>query len=343
MGIDATLRPGLAAFLIAFAVALFAGPTVIARLRVLKFGQPISSDGPASHQKKQGTPTMGGLLLVLGVLVAMCIAIVGHVSRGPVLAVGLVFLAHAALGGADDYLKITRGKSLGLKARQKLAGQLIIALAFVAWLSLTAQPNFTTVLTFGRAALDLGWGYYVLVVILMIGLSNATNLTDGLDGLAGGLAMLTALGLAWTVYTLKPGYDLLPVFACAVAGACGGFLWYNAHPARVFMGDTGSLALGSSFAALGIIGKQEILLLVFALVFIAETVSVMIQVSVFKATGGKAGGGRRVFHMTPLHHHFELGGMPETQVVARFWLVGLLALAAGLLVAPHISPFDLGR
>lgn len=343
MSIDATLGPGLIAFLIAFAVALLAGPPTIARLQVLKFGQPINSDGPASHQKKQGTPTMGGIVIVLGVVVAAACAMIGHANHGPVLAVLLVFLAHAALGGADDYLKITRGKSLGLKARQKLAGQLVIALAFAAWLYGTAQPNFTTVLTFGRATLDLGLGYYVLVVVLMIGLSNATNLTDGLDGLAGGLAMLTALGLAWTVYTLKPGDDLLPVFAYAVAGACGGFLWYNAHPARVFMGDTGSLALGSSFAALGIIGKQEILLLVFALVFIAETVSVMIQVSVFKATGGRDGGGRRVFRMTPLHHHYELGGVPETQVVARFWLAGLLALVAGLLLAPHISLFGPGR
>lgn len=343
MSIDATLGPGLLAFLIAFTVALLAGPPVIARLRALKFGQNISSDGPASHQKKQGTPTMGGVVIVLGTVAASCIALIGHGARGPLLAVLLVFLAHAALGGADDYLKITRGKSLGLKARQKLAGQLVIALAFVTWLALTAQPNFTTVLTWGRATLDLGWGYYLLVVVLMVGLSNATNLTDGLDGLAGGLAMLTALGLAWTVYTLKPGDELLPMFAYAVAGACGGFLWYNAHPARVFMGDTGSLALGSSFAALGVIGKQELLLLVFALVFIAETVSVMVQVGVFKATGGKAGGGRRVFRMTPLHHHFELGGVPETQVVARFWLVGLLALAGGLLLAPHIALFGAGR
>lgn len=343
MSIDAALGPSLLAFLIAFAVALLAGPPTIARLRVLKFGQNINSDGPASHQKKQGTPTMGGVVIVLGAVAAACFAMVGRANHGPLFAVLLVFLAHAALGGADDYLKITRGKSLGLKARQKLAGQLIIALMFVGWLYLTAQPNFTTVLTWGRATLDLGLGYYLLVVVLMIGLSNATNLTDGLDGLAGGLAMLTALGLAWTVYTLKPGYDLLPIFAYGVAGACGGFLWYNAHPARVFMGDTGSLALGSSFAALGILGKQEILLLVFALVFIAETVSVMIQVGVFKATGGKNGGGRRVFRMTPLHHHFELGGVPETQVVARFWLVGLLALVVGLLLAPHISLFGLGR
>lgn len=343
MGIDATLASGLPAFLVAFAVALALGPVVIARLRHLKFGQNINEDAPSSHQKKQGTPTMGGILIVLGTVVAVGVTALGHPLGTPTVAILLVFVAHAALGGADDYLKITRGKSLGLKARQKLAGQIAIALAFAAWLALTAQPNFTTVVTFGHAAVDLGYGYYALAAVLLIGLSNAANLTDGLDGLAGGLAMLTALGLAWTVYTLGPNYEGLPVFGYAVAGACLGFLWYNAHPARVFMGDTGSLALGAGLAALGIVGKQEVLLLLFALVFIAETVSVMIQVSVFKATGGKTGGGRRVFRMTPLHHHFELGGVPETQVVARFWIVGLLALAVGLLLAPRVSPFGVVR
>lgn len=338
-----SLAPGLWTFLIAFAVALALGPPVIARLRALKFGQNINTDGPQSHLKKQGTPTMGGILIVIATACALLLAGVGHRVSAPVAAVLVVFIAHALLGGADDYLKITRGKSLGLKARQKLAGQACIALAFIAWLAANAQPNFTTVVTFGRASLDLGAGYYALVAVLMIGLSNATNLTDGLDGLAGGLAMLAAFGLAWTVYTFKPGFEGLPLFGYAVAGACLGFLWYNAHPARVFMGDTGSLALGSSFAALGVIGKQELLLLIFALVFIAETLSVMVQVTVFKATGGRDHGGRRVFRMTPLHHHFELGGVPETQVVARFWTAGVLCLIAGLLLAPHVSLFGGAR
>ena len=337
------LAPGLWTLLIAFAVAVGLGPPVIARLRLLKFGQNINTDGPQSHLKKQGTPTMGGVLIVLATAAGVLVMGLGHGLSAPLVAVLLVFAGHALLGGADDYLKITKGKSLGLKARQKLAGQLTIALAFIAWLALTAQPNFTTVITFGRTAVDFGFGYYILVVILMVGLSNATNLTDGLDGLAGGLAMLAALGLAWTVYVFKPGFEMLPLFGYAVAGACLGFLWYNAHPARVFMGDTGSLALGSSFAALGVIGKQEILLLIFTLVFIAETLSVMIQVTVFKATGGRDNGGRRVFRMTPLHHHFELAGVPETQVVARFWIAGVLCLVAGLLLAPHVSLFGAVR
>ncbi len=344
MSIDPTnIVPGALTFLLALAVVLATGPNVIAWLRVLKFGQNINEDAPQSHRQKQGTPTMGGVMLILGVSVALLVQALfpgaggGHRFSAPLAAVWLVFLAHAALGFTDDYLKTKRGKSLGLKARQKLAGQLVIALAFLAWRYATATPDFTTVITVWRGVpVDLGVGYYVLAGLLMVGMSNATNLTDGLDGLAGGLAILTALGLAFTVYTFKPGYETLPVFGYAVAGACLGFLWYNAHPAKVFMGDTGSLALGSSFAALALVGKQEVLLLIFGLVFLLETVSVMIQVGVFKATGGRPHG-RRVFKMTPLHHHFELSGWAETQVVARFWILGVIALTVGLLLAPSLS------
>ncbi len=339
MNIDETLLPGLVTLLLALAVAVVAGPSVIAWLRVLKFGQNINEYAPESHQKKQGTPSMGGVMLVLAVTVALLVqalfADAAHRVSGPLVAVWLIFVGHAVLGFTDDYLKAKRGKSLGLKARQKLAGQLLLALLFVGWLYLHSAPYHTTVLTVWRGVtIDLGPGYYVLAVLLLIGMSNATNLTDGLDGLAGGLAVLTALGLAWTVYTYDTGDELLPRFGYAVAGACLGFLWYNTYPAKVFMGDTGSLALGSSFAAMAIIGKQEVLLLIFALVFVLETVSVMIQVTYFKMTKGK-----RVFKMTPLHHHFELSGWPETQVVARFWILGLIALAVGLLLAPSLSVF----
>ena len=343
MSVDPTaIVPGALTFLLALALVLATGPNVIAWLRVLKFGQNINEDAPQSHQQKQGTPTMGGVMLVLGVSIALIAQALfgggtGHRISTPLIAVWLVFLAHAGLGFLDDYLKTKRGKSLGLKARQKLAGQLLVALVFIAWRYLTAVPDFTTVITIWRGVpVDLGYGYYVLAVLLMVGLSNSTNLTDGLDGLAGGLAILTALGLSFTVYTFKPGYETLPIFGYAVAGACLGFLWYNAHPAKVFMGDTGSLALGSSFAAMAIIGKQEVLLLIFGFVFLMETISVMIQVGVFKSTGGRPNG-RRVFKMTPLHHHFELSGWDETQVVARFWILGVIALVIGLLLAPSLS------
>lgn len=334
---NAAFGPSALTFLLSLAIVLAAGPNVIAWLRVLKFGQNINEDAPESHQVKQGTPTMGGVLLVLGVSVALLVdalfAAPAHRFSAPLVAVWLVFLAHAALGFTDDYLKTKRGKSLGLKAREKLAGQLLIAVFFIVWLYLTAVPDLTTIVTVWQGVtVDLGFGYYVLVLLLMVGLSNATNLTDGLDGLLGGLAILAALGLSMTVYTIKPGYELLPVFGCAIAGACLGFLWYNGYPARVFMGDTGSLALGSSFAALAIVGKQEILLLIFSLVFLLEMFSVMIQVSFFKATKG-----RRVFKMTPIHHHFELLGWPETQVVVRFWIIGVIALVVGLMLAPSLS------
>ena len=338
-GFQLALLPlALGGFLLAFFAVLGLGPKTIEYLRVLKFGQNVNEDAPDRHKQKQGTPTMGGVLLVAALLLALVVGALTSPALRPLdpqlLAVVLVFAAHAGLGFLDDFLKARRGKSLGLKARQKLAGQILIALTFVIWLYLTAQPNFTTQVWFWRDQhLDFGYFYYPLVFVLMIGLSNAANLTDGLDGLAGGLAIFTLLGLSLTVH---PNHPQLPLFGFTLAGACLGFLWYNAHPAKVFMGDTGSLALGSSFAALGIIGKQEVLMLVFCAVFLMEMFSVMIQVGVVRATGGKAKG-RRVFKMTPIHHHFELSGWAETQVVARFWIFGLLALILGLLLAPALS------
>jgi len=324
----------LAGFLVAFLIAVLLGPRTIDFLRVLKFGQNINEHVPG-HAAKQGTPTMGGLLIALSLLLTLGIGLLAVPSLRPVspqlAAVVLVFAAHAGLGFLDDFLKARRGKSLGLLARQKLAGQVVIALLFVGWLYLTAQPEFTTQVWFWRDQhVDFGFAYYILAFFLLIGMSNAANLTDGLDGLAGGLSIFTLLGLALTTH---PNFAQLPEFGFTLAGACLGFLWYNAHPAKVFMGDTGSLALGSSFAALALIGKQEVLLLLFAIVFLMETVSVMIQVSVFKATGGKPNG-KRMFKMTPIHHHFELSGWKETQVVARFWILGILALVLGLLLAP---------
>ena len=330
----------LAGFLVAFLIALALGPRTIALLRALKFGQNINEYLSEDHQKKQGTPSMGGILFVLSLLLTLGLGCLFAPPLRPVssalIAVVLVFVAHAGLGFMDDFLKARRGKSLGLLARQKLAGQVTIALAFVVWLYLTSQPLFTTqVWAWRDQHIDLGYLYYVLAFFLIIGLSNAANLTDGLDGLASGLSIFALVGLSLTTHLMFPQ---LPVFGFTLAGACLGFLWYNSHPARVFMGDTGSLALGSSFAVMGILGKQELLLLLFTVVFLVETASVMIQVSVFKATGGKGPDGkdigRRVFRMSPIHHHFQKVGWPETHVVARFWIVGILALVLGLLLAP---------
>lgn len=336
------MTPSIAlAFFGAFLVTLAVGPRVIEAMRLLKYGQNINTDVP-EHAKKQGTPTMGGLMIVAGVLAGVLAGWLGRTLQpvpsdstlpclpGALVAVLLVFLGHFGLGFLDDYLSIKRGKSLGLRARDKLLGQFVISALFVVWLHAVAVPGYTTAVHFGRW-LNLGWGYYVVVFIWIMGISNATNLTDGLDGLLGGTAIFAAVGLALTVLPVGGPHNRLPWFGFALAGACLGFLWYNAHPARIFMGDTGSLAIGAGLAAMALAGKQEVLLLLFSIIFVIETVSVMIQVAVFKATGG-----RRVFKRTPIHHHFELCGWPETVVVARFWIVGAMALVAGVVVAPYI-------
>jgi phospho-N-acetylmuramoyl-pentapeptide-transferase len=336
----------LAAFMAAFFAVLFLGPFAIKRLHVLKFGQNINADAPDRHATKQGTPTMGGILIVVGVLVGLasqCLYLRrAHIQFGgtdgpgaALIAVLLVFVGHAALGFIDDYMSIKRGRSLGLKARYKVLGQLIIASCFAIWLSIwSAKPDATAV-HIGSHQFELGFGYYILAVIWIIGISNSTNFTDGLDGLLAGTSICATLGLTITIAIDSAGagaVTYLDWFGFALVGACLGFLWYNAHPAKVFMGDTGSLAIGAALAAMALIGKHEILLLVFGVVFVIEMVSVIIQVTVFKATGGKPNG-RRVFKMTPIHHHFELSGVPETAIVTRFWIVGALALVVGLLLA----------
>ena len=346
-----------AVLLAAFFVGVALGPAVIDFLRRIKFGQNINEDAPQSHQQKQGTPSSGGFLIWIGVSVGIIvyelIAVFAPVlTLSPIddrlIAVYLVFVAHAGLGFLDDTLKAKRGKSLGLKAREKIVIQVVISLLFTIWLKVGFPGAATTMIAvWPNVLVNLGPVYYVFVFLLMIGLSNATNLTDGLDGLATGLSVVTSVGIAVTILFVLRGFLQLSavqssvqsanaasgtgsgVFCAALIGACLAFLWFNAHPARVFMGDTGSLALGGSFAALGVINKIELPLLLFMLVFLAEMTSVIVQVGVFKATGGRPNG-RRVFKMAPIHHHFELLGWPETQVVARFCIIGVLAAVLGV-------------
>lgn len=337
--------PGLTAFLTALVAVLILGNKTIQGLRALKMRQAINTDAPTTHQKKQGTPTMGGVLFLFGVLAAVIVGFATHALQmlpisTPLVAVLVVFVLHLGLGFTDDYLKATRGKSLGLKARQKLAGQLVIALGFAAYIYYFSQDQGRGLATQIVVWPGVQWTVPPLVycagaVLLMIGMSNFTNLTDGLDGLAAGTALLALVGISWAIGKLFPTWPLREIayFGWALAGACAGFLWFNRNPARVFMGDTGSLALGSSLVAMAVLGKQEIALLFFCLVFIAEGVSVMMQVTYFKLTHGK-----RIFRMTPLHHHFELLGWKETQVVHRFWLAGAVALALGIGVARCLAP-----
>lgn len=306
---------GALPFLSAFLVVLCLGPWTISLLRQLNMRQSVGANSPQpeAHRAKHGTPTMGGVLFALGIagaIVAGCA--VGAIpadrwdsaySTPPntLWAVCAVFVLHMGLGFLDDYLKATRGKALKLKARQKLGGQIAIAVLFAIYLGLVARPGVTSTISVWRGlSWDVSpWLYYPFVVLLMVGLSNGVNIADGLDGLASGLAMLCAVGLALAVFS---AYQSVAYFAWALAGSCLGFLVYNGNPARVIMGDTGSLALGAGLAAVAVLGKLELPLLVFAVVFIAEGLSVVIQVISFKSTG------KRVFKMAPLHHHFELLG-----------------------------------
>ncbi|CCW34791.1 phospho-N-acetylmuramoyl-pentapeptide-transferase [Chthonomonas calidirosea] len=333
------------AFIVTFLLSSLPGSKLIARLRAMQIGQNISEDAPQTHTKKQGTPTMGGLLIHFGLTLAMLAYIgffqwdmhrhlIGDLKLLPLL---LLTLAFGAIGFLDDYLSLKRGKNLGLRAREKFLAQCLVAALFVLWLALTSNSDINLV---NIAPVQLGYYspialygfYYLLCLLLIVGFSNATNFADGLDGLSAGLNLITALALAVLVYSTEP---TIAFFCIALAGSLAGFLWWNAYPARVFMGDTASLAIGAGLAGAAIMGKQEVGFVVASLVCWAELVSVIVQVLVFKYRRRRRGldyaKTHRVFLRTPLHHHFEELGWPETQVVLRFWLAGLVCAALALL------------
>lgn len=314
------------ALLCAIIVSVASGGRIIRLLTGLRVRQTVSEDAPERHRQKQGTPTMGGVIIFLG---AVAGTVVGILARPDVSDDGLrrlvpvvfVTLACAGIGFLDDFLIVMRGKNLGLKARQKLALQFLGAVVFVVWICSVRRGDPTAVHLWGGEPLHFGWIYYPLAVLLVVGMSNAVNLTDGLDGLAGGLSSLAFLTMgALALGALGVNISLV-IFAWAVAGGCLGFLWFNKNPARVFMGDVGSLALGGALAALGIAARQELLVVAVGAIFVIEALSVMIQVASFKATG------KRVFRMTPIHHHFELSGWPEKVIVKRFWTTQLVLSA----------------
>lgn len=300
-------------------ISLLFGPVLIPMLHRLKFGQEVRNDGPRTHLKKQGTPTMGGVMILVGTGLASLL--VAGQARQTLLLFG-VMLGCGLIGFTDDFLQIVMHRPLGLRARDKLLGQFVIGvlLAFGAY---ALHRGTAITLPFSGVALQLGYLYYVLVVVLILSVTNAVNLTDGLDGLAGGL--MTIVALAYVLIAWMAGQYAVAVFAGALAGSCLGFLFFNHHPARVFMGDTGSLALGGALAVLAVLTRTEIVLLILGGVFVLEALSVIIQVVSFKTTG------RRVFKMSPLHHHFELSGWPEVKVVRVFWLAGLCFTILGLL------------
>jgi phospho-N-acetylmuramoyl-pentapeptide-transferase len=324
--------PLLLAGLISWAVTAWGVP----HLRELKLGQVIREEGPQGHLSKAGTPTMGGLLVVpVGVIVG------GLVSPGDprLLAVGAVTLAYLAVGAVDDWRSLTRRTNTGLTPRGKLLLQAAAALLFLIW---AAQGQWLAGGNPGDVALPLGWILPLGLLIWPLGLfvflaeSNATNLTDGLDGLAAGCGAVVFTGMGLQLMLRGNGGDpALAAFSVAMAGCWLGFLAHNRHPARLFMGDTGSLAMGAALSAVALLSNSLWPLLLMGGVFLAESLSVILQVWVFKATKNPATGqGRRLFRMAPLHHHFELGGLPEQQVVLRFWAVSLALVLLALVLLP---------
>lgn len=304
------------AAVVAAAVVLISGPFLIPKLHQLKFGQSIREEGPKSHQAKSGTPTMGGMMIILGLVVGALVAGQWTVELGLAL---FIVLGHFVIGFIDDYIKVVRKHNLGLKAKQKLLGQIIMA-AMVAYFG--NLPTDLWVPFVGNV--ELGSFFYVLLFFVLVGTTNAVNLTDGLDGLAAGTVSVASL--CFMVVCLILGNYNLAVFCAATMGACLAFLKFNYNPAKIFMGDTGSLALGGAIASMGILTHTELLLVVIGFIFVMEAMSVIIQVISFKTTG------KRVFLMSPIHHHFELKGWKETKVVHTFWCWGMLAGILGILL-----------
>ena len=337
----------------ALLLAFIVGPAVIRRLRSHKVGQIIRAEGPASHQSKRGTPTMGGLIILLATVVPTLLW--APLDNRFVIVAVLSILWMGCIGFLDDYLKVVQGKSRGLVARWKLAGQCSFGVALGLFLiyfpvvSTDTLPATATTLPFFKYLVVnfAPWLYVVFVTMVITATSNAVNLTDGLDGLATGLAGVSAATFALFAYIFGrtdvttylnvfylPGSGELAIFCAALMGGCIGFLWFNAHPAQVFMGDTGSLAIGGALGTVAILLKAEFLLLIIGGVFVAETVSVMMQTTTykwFKRTRGKEyADAHRVFRMAPLHHHFEKLGWAETTVVTRFYILGLLCALVAL-------------
>jgi phospho-N-acetylmuramoyl-pentapeptide-transferase len=333
-----TVRAALAA-ITALVFALWVGPKVIALLRKYQIGEEIRIEGPESHQVKKGTPTMGGLIMLIGVIIATLLW--ADLSNIYLLLIFIATLIMGLIGFIDDYMKSILKFKKGLIARYKLIGQISLGLGI--GLVVYFHPFFegihsnTSVPFLKNYEIDFGVFYIPVIIFVITGFSNAINLSDGLDGLASGLSAITFIafgGIAYVTSNINfsnylnviylPGTEQIAIFCLAMFGAAMGFLWYNSYPAEIFMGDTGSLALGSALGTAAILLKKELLLLLIAGVFIVEVLSVIMQTLYFKYTRRKYGEGRRIFRMAPIHHHFELKGWHENKVVVRFWIIGIL-------------------
>ena len=304
-------------------ITLASYPVAIPILHKLKFGQTVREEGPESHKQKTGTPTMGGLVFIFSSIITSLLVNFNGIHSMGYLVVVLAFVGYGIIGFIDDYLIVVRKNNDGLKPSLKFLMQSVLAVAF--YLIYRNVTNSLVIVPFLNIYLDLGIFYVFVVFIMFTGESNAVNLTDGLDGLSAGLVVLAILPFIYFCVRIEQ-FDL-GILLCAVVGSLIGYLRYNMHPAQIFMGDTGSLALGGLLAAVAMVTKEEIALILIGGVFVVEVVSVIIQVGYFKITHGK-----RFFRMAPIHHHFELGGMDEQKVVYLFWTVGAFLSLVGFMI-----------
>ena len=319
------------AILTSLVISLIIGPWCIRKLKEMQISQYIREEGPQSHYSKAGTPTMGGLMIIGSMLTSTLLW--ADLKNSYVWLLVVVVIGFGAVGFYDDYLKVVKKHNQGLTGVQKLLGQVLIALVAAIWLYMS--PDFLPTLTipfFEEVRPDLSWGFIILAILVIVGTANAVNLTDGLDGLAMGPVTIAGVFYAIFAYlagnaiiarylkiTFVPGVGEVSVVLGALVGAGIGFLWFNAYPAQVFMGDVGALALGGVLGTAALATKQEILLVLVGGLFVAEALSVILQVGFFKVTNG-----RRIFRMAPIHHHFELKGWPEPKVIVRFWIIAIV-------------------
>lgn len=323
------LTKSVLSLMIGFLSAVVVGLILIPILKKINFGARISQYVGDTHKKKEGTPTMGGLIFIIPTILGIIYLISsGKVSQSYNIYIVLaVFLSYAFLGFLDDYLSIKRGKNEGLTVSQKFLGQVIIALIFFA-IYMKYNGNTTFVITTLGINIELGWIYGIYILLLLVGFSNAVNLTDGLDGLAGGLSAIAFV--AYALISILIGQEDMGIFSFLLVGAILGFLIFNAYPARVFMGDTGSLALGATLATIAILTRRELTLFVVGFLFCLEVLSDIIQIIHYKRTG------KRVFLMAPLHHHFEKKGYEEPDIVKAFWVIGIIFSVLGIFFAVWI-------
>ncbi len=316
--------------IIGFAITLILGPLVIPYLKRLKVGQTIREEGPQSHLSKSGTPTIGGIIIILSILIT---SLTSGVMNTDLMVALLATVAFGVIGFIDDFIKVVLKRSLGLRAYQKIILQVIVAIILAIYQSNVSATGTRILIPFIQGSLnignfvipqylDLGILYIPFIVFVVVGTVNSVNLTDGLDGLAAGVTLIVAA--FFSLIALNWGQPSLAIFAGAVTGACLGFLRFNSHPAQVFMGDTGSLALGGAIATVAILMNVALIIPIVGGIYFAESLSVIIQVASYKLTG------KRIFKMSPLHHHYELSGWPETKVVIVFWIVTVILCLVGI-------------